>query len=282
MNDIISVIIPNYNNENYLEECLESILSQTYNALEIVIIDDASSDSSREILKKYEDKYPNIKVIYNKENQGVTTNRDLAIKESSGKYITTLDSDDFYIDQKKLEKEIALIKKFEENGEKNIIAFSNIVMVDKDGEKLYPNAKNNIKEGNIFVNLFARDCMVPRDFTFTKKQYYDAGSFDLAIPIYEDWDLKLRLAKHNAFYYTGVDGIGYRRHGEGLSSADSSKHVKWLRYIYNKNIKLIDKRKRKYINKELDNFFQKAFKVSLKKTFKQRIKNLILENKKTV
>lgn len=274
-NDIISVIVPNYNNEEYIEECLDSILSQTYSALEIVIIDDASTDSSIEILKRYEELHPNIKVIYNQINQGVTKNRDIAIQQSSGKYITTLDSDDFYTDQQKLEKEIALIKTFEEKGKTNIIAFSNIVLVNKNGKRLYPNAKNNIREGDIFVNIFARDCMVPRDFIFTKEQYYVVGGFDLDIPIYEDWDLKLRLAKQNEFYYTGLDGIAYRRHSEGLSAANGSKHIKWLKHIYKKNAKLIEKSDEKYIANSLNTFMKKAFDMSLKRKIKDKIKSLI-------
>ena len=275
INKLISIIVPNYNNEKYIQECLESILSQTHQNIEVIIIDDASTDKSCEIIKEYTEEHSFIKVIYNKKNQGVTKNRDLAIKASSGKYITTLDSDDFYIDKQKLEKEIALIKKFEETGTTDIIAFSNIVLVDKDGKRLFPNAKNNIKEGNIFINIFARDCMVPRDFIFTKEQYYAAGSFDLDVPIYEDWDLKLRLAKNNEFYYTVLEGIGYRRHGEGLSSANNTKHIQWLKYIYKKNAKLIEKNDKKYIESELNKFMNNAFSVNLKAKLKDKIKTLI-------
>lgn len=275
---ILSIIVPNYNNEKYIEKCLESILSQTYKNIEIVIIDDASTDKSIDIINGYKKKYSFIKVIYNKQNQGVTRNRDSAIKASIGNYITTLDSDDFYINNTKLEKEMKIIKINELKNKKNIIAFSNIVLVDTMGKELSVDTKNNIKEGNIFINLFTRDCMVPRDFIFTKKQYQEAGGYDLKIPIYEDWDLKLRLACKNEFYYTGVDGIGYRRHGTGLSSADSSKHIKWLRYIYKKNIKIVEKNKQNYVYERLDKFFQKAFHTSLKINFNQKIKN-IFQNK---
>jgi len=278
-NDLLSIIVPNYNNEKYIEECLESILSQTYKNIEIIIIDDASSDTSIEILQKYEDKYSFIKVLYNEKNQGVSKNRNTAINKSSGTYITTLDSDDYYIDNSKLSKEVDIIKSNELKNQKNIIAFSNIVLVDADGKIFFKNGLNNIKEGNIFVNIFARDCMVPRDFIFTKEQYIEVGGFDQNIPIYEDWDLKLRLAHKNKFYYTGVDGIGYRRHGQGLSSVDSSKHIKWLRHIYKKNIKILKPHQKKYVNHELDKFFQKAFKVKFKQTFKQKIKNFVFDNK---
>lgn len=272
---LLSIVIPNYNNEKYLTECIDSVLSQTYKDIELIIIDDASTDGSKKVLEKYNNEFPSIKVIFNEKNQGVTKNRDSAIKVASGKYITTLDSDDFYIDNQKLEKEMALIKNFESKGTINIIAFSNIVLVDKNSQKLFQNTKNNIKEGDIFVNIFARDCMVPRDFIFTKEQYNDVGGFDLNIHIYEDWDLKLRLAKNNEFYYSGVEGIGYRRHGSGLSSAHSKKHVKWLKYIYKKNAKLIDKHDKRYIDDALNTFIHKAFSITLKTKLKDKIKTLI-------
>ncbi|WP_052746065.1 glycosyltransferase family 2 protein [Sulfurovum lithotrophicum] len=274
-NPPLSVIVPNYNNSRYIDECIGSVLAQTYKNIEIIIIDDASTDGSQEILKKYEAEYPFIKVIFNEKNQGVTRNRDTAIRLASGDYITTLDSDDYYMDARKLEKEMTILKKYRNEGRSNIIAFSDIVLVDKEGERLFPNAKNTVKEGNIFKNIFARDCMVPRDFIFTKQQYFDTGGFDIDIPIYEDWDLKLRLAKHNAFYFTGVEGIGYRRHGEGLSAANNNKHVKWLKYIYKKNSGLIDKEDKAYIDKALDRFMQKAFAGSIKTKLKDKIKTLI-------
>lgn len=274
-NELISIIVPNYNNEKYIKECLDSILKQTYKNIEVVVIDDASTDGSKSIIKAYADEHKNIKTIFNKQNQGVTKNRDIAIYEAKGEFITTLDGDDLYIDDKKLEKEMTLIQEYKHKGEENVIAFSNIVLVNAAGKRLFPKGKNNIKEGNIFKNIFARECMIPRDFLFTKKQYFDAGGFDKKIPIYEDWDLKIRLAKNNQFYYSGVDGIGYRRHGRGLSSAGHSKHIKWLRFIYKKNKKLLDNDENLYIKNRLDNFMKKTFENSIKQKFKNIIKKYI-------
>lgn len=274
-NDLISIIVPNYNNEKYIEECLDSILSQTYKHIEIVIIDDASKDNSKEIINSYTKKYKNIKTIFNDQNKGVTKNRDTAIKEASGEYITTLDGDDFYIDNQKLEKEMNLIQEFVKKGSKDIIVFSNIILVDRIGKRLFPKAKNNIKEGNIFKALFSRSCMIPRDFIFTKEQYIKAGKFDINIPIYEDWDLKIRLAKQNNFYYSGVDGIGYRRHGEGLSSANHATHIKWLKYIFNKNRFLLEKEDRDEMETKLNQFMKKAFNSSLKNKLREKVRKLI-------
>ncbi|WP_296893689.1 glycosyltransferase [uncultured Methanobrevibacter sp.] len=98
----ISVIIPVYNVENYLRECLDSITSQTVKDIEIICIDDGSTDNSPEILKEYQKKDSRIKII-TKENGGQATARNLGIKEAQGEYIAFIDSDDF-IESEMLEK----------------------------------------------------------------------------------------------------------------------------------------------------------------------------------
>ena len=91
---MLSVIIPVYNVENYLNECLDSVTSQTLDDMEIIFIDDGSTDNSPDILKEYSKKDKRIKII-TKENGGQATARNLGIKEAQGEYIAFVDSDDF-------------------------------------------------------------------------------------------------------------------------------------------------------------------------------------------
>ena len=91
----ISVIVPVYNVEEYLDKCLESLLNQHYSDMEIVVVDDKSTDDSLNIAKKYE-KYTNVKVIAKERNSGLSDTRNVGIKESCGQYIMFLDSDSFY------------------------------------------------------------------------------------------------------------------------------------------------------------------------------------------
>lgn len=93
-NSKISVIIPAYNNENYLKECLNSVLNQTYNNYEIIIINDGSNDDTLFVAREFEKKYNCIKVIDN-ENRGQGFSRNYALKFAIGEYILFLDSDDF-------------------------------------------------------------------------------------------------------------------------------------------------------------------------------------------
>ncbi len=90
---MISVIVPAYNAEKYINKCIDSILNQTYKDFELIIINDCSKDNTDKIIKKYKDS--RIKYIKNKENKGIGYNRNLGIKESKGEYICFIDSDDY-------------------------------------------------------------------------------------------------------------------------------------------------------------------------------------------
>ena len=90
----ISVLIPVYNVEEYLEECVESVLKQSLQDFEIILVDDCSSDNSRNICKKLEGNDKRIKVIYHKNNRGVSAARNTCLRAAIGKYIAYVDSDD--------------------------------------------------------------------------------------------------------------------------------------------------------------------------------------------
>lgn len=90
---MISVIVPVYNVEEYLEECLESIRKQTYQNIEVILVNDGSTDGSKEICERYCQQDPRFRLI-NKENQGISIARNRGVKESNGEYIMFVDSDD--------------------------------------------------------------------------------------------------------------------------------------------------------------------------------------------
>lgn len=130
---MLSVIIPVYNVENYLNECLDSVTSQTLDDMEIICIDDGSTDNSPDILKEYSKKDKRIKII-TKENGGQATARNLGIKEAQGEYIAFVDSDDF-IEPTMFEK---LYTKSKDN---NLdIAMCKIATYDNQTEEI----KNNV------------------------------------------------------------------------------------------------------------------------------------------
>lgn len=234
---LLSIIVPNYNNEAYIKHCLDSILQQTFSDYEVIIADDCSTDGSPAIIREYEKKHPGvIRGIFNKKNMGVSANRHNAVMESRGRFLTTMDSDDYYYNRKKLSSEMALIHRYKAKGI-DIIAFSNVIYVTKDKKRLGVRGKRgNICQGDIFKKMLTRSCEIPLNFIFPRPAYDEIGSFDPEIPIYEDWDMKLRLATRYHYYYTGLIGTAVTLHGTGLSSKPAPEHIHWLQYVFDKNI----------------------------------------------
>lgn len=97
MNNKVSVIVPIYNASKYLSRSIESILNQSYENLEIILIDDCSTDNSKEIIKKYALKDTRIKPFYSEVNQGVSKSRNIGLKSVSGDYVMFMDADDYIV-----------------------------------------------------------------------------------------------------------------------------------------------------------------------------------------
>lgn len=238
----VSVIVANYNHAPYLRRCIDSVLGQSHQDLEIVACDDASTDESLEILYEIAAKDHRVRIIVNDRNLGVSKTRHKAIEHAKGEFITTLDADDFFISPEKLEKEWEVLRKHAP--EENIIAFSRFVLVDVDGTPLTEQPDLPIMEGDITEYLITRSCHIPRDFLFRRRLYFEAAGYDEDIEIYEDWDLKIRLGAMCQYYYSGIEGTGYVRHGRGLSRAEERVHKRCLNQVFAKNISLIDPQRR--------------------------------------
>lgn len=131
----LTIIIPTYNSQQYIEKCIVSIINQTYTNLEIIIIDDNSKDRTYDICKKIQKKDTRIKLMKNSENKGVSTTRNKGISISTGEYITFVDADD-YIEKNMYEK---LINKLEE--EDVDIAMCNFFSEEKNRD-IRDNIKN--------------------------------------------------------------------------------------------------------------------------------------------
>lgn len=123
---LVTIIIPVYNVEKYIAECLNSVIRQTYSNIEVIIINDGSNDNSYEIIESYSKKYNNLKII-DQENKGQSVARNVGLTKAKGKYIYFLDSDD-YIKDITIEN---LVSKMEEN-KLDLIRFSAEVIYDKN------------------------------------------------------------------------------------------------------------------------------------------------------
>lgn len=109
-NNLVSIITPSYNSSKFISKTIESVLSQTYQNWEMIIVDDVSSDNSNEIIESYIQKDSRIKLIKLEQNSGAAIARNRAIEEAKGRYIAFLDADDIWKD-KKLEKQIEFMQR---------------------------------------------------------------------------------------------------------------------------------------------------------------------------
>lgn len=231
---LVSVVIPNHNNELYIRECIVSVQKQTYKDIEIIVVDDSSIDRSIEIIEDLADDRT-VLVKLGKQT-GVSAVRNHGIMSAKGEFLTTLDGDDVFNDPEKISRELGIVLKCMKKWKKDVVGFSNICRISEHGKLVNVVGDNNtIKEGNIRKEIYDRSVFIPRDFLCAKRVYIEAGLYDEEIPLYEDWDLKLRISDLCEFYYTGVVGVGYRMRDNGLSKSPDAEHIKWREYIREKN-----------------------------------------------
>lgn len=219
----LSVIIPNYNNEKFIAKCLDSVLTQTIVPDEIIVVDDCSKDNSVAIIKEYEAKYSNIKAVCLEQNGGVSHARNTGILTATSKYITTLDGDDFYFNNQKLENEMSLLN--EKGGD--VLTYSKIVYCDEDDNIIrYLDYKNSeYFEGDIHIALLTEKVRrtLMRDCVFPRQTIIDAGLYDETSCLFEDYDILIRLAERLPFYCTFEYGTAYRQKAFGLSQKSNEE-----------------------------------------------------------
>jgi glycosyltransferase involved in cell wall biosynthesis len=230
----VSVIIPNYNNERFLKQCINSVLSQTYPISQIIVYDDCSTDSSREILREYENSFPLVTVLYGEKNVGVSIARDLAIKAADSDYICILDADDYFYDSYKIENEMNTVKEYYRITGRKCIAFSQTIDVDLNGNPLiYPKHRRlgGMEAFKIITRAYNR--YMPRDYCMPKEYYERSGGYQAGLSLYEDWDLNIRLLQISRFLYSGSYGTAYRHKQSGLSAVDYHTHFMLKKKIFN-------------------------------------------------
>lgn len=254
---LLSIIVPNFNNAGYLDECLESILGQTFRDFEVLVADDGSVDHSPALLRTWQEKHPGVvHALLSPVNRGVPGNIHWAIEQSRGLFLTTLDADDYYSDNRKLEREISVVMNHQKRGEE-VIAFSDIALVQNDRS---PSGLNSqwapVREGFILPDLLSRTCLVPRDFIMPRTAYFEIGGYNPEVLLYDDWDLKIRLSERYPFYYSGGIGTSYRQHGKGIASRPWADHILWLSRVFEKNLKRADPARRDEIHSAFDRFIK--------------------------
>lgn len=230
---LVSIVIPNFNNAPYLQDCLLSILGQSYRNMEIIIIDDCSSDSSIRIIEEALRQDDRICLIRNSKNLGVSATKNIGLRKARGEFITTLDSDDVYLSSEKISSEVEALK----NYGPQYVSYSGVVWIDVHGKKIKEYiSTNRKKEGDIFEGILTRSVPIPRDFMFDRCVIEQVGLFNESLVRYEDWDFKIRVSSVCKFVYAADEGIGYRKHDEGLSSVSRKNQLETMRRVFETHV----------------------------------------------
>jgi glycosyltransferase involved in cell wall biosynthesis len=216
---LVSVIVPFYNAEKFLEAAIGSVLNQSYTSWELLLVNDGSTDNSQKIAKKYVD---NKKIFLlqhtNGENKGVSISRSLAINESKGEFISFLDADDFY-EGRKLEKNLNVLNEF-----KDVIlvhSAANFIGNSKKHDTFFNEFKfHKINEPYSFFdydflckNHICNSSVMVRG-KFLKKI---DNSFSHLFQ-YEDWINWILTAEHGQFFYIDEQLCNYRFHDNSSTS----------------------------------------------------------------
>ncbi len=184
----VSVILPSWNRADWLKKSIDSVLEQTFRDFELIVVDDASTDSTQEILTIYSGKFRSITFA---KNLGVSAARNAAVKNCDSEWIAFLDSDDFWHPHK-LQKQIAQTVIRAECP----IHFTDEIWI-RNGVRVNPKKKHQKLEGWIFKPSLDLCLMSPSTVLLRRELFEVHGLFDETLPICEDYDLWLRLtAQH--------------------------------------------------------------------------------------
>ncbi len=227
INPLVTVVIPCFNSEMFIQDCVRSVLQQTYKNIEIILIDDGSTDGTLLRLEEFKTEI----TILRKENEGAASARNLGIKNSNGIYIAFLDSDDVWHSEK-IEKQLRLMTE------------KNLDLVYSGGESFgHPGVSIT------YTPVFSGDCykkflefptraiiILGCSSAMIRKSILDfSGNFDVKFTgAAEDWDFFRRFCKYGKVDYLNANLVKYRLH-------DGNVSTRGIRDFYSGNLKAIKK-----------------------------------------
>jgi len=214
---LVSVIIPAFNAETHIRQALSSVLAQTYQQIEVIVVDDGSSDATSTIVEKFARKDGRVQLV-RQSNAGVGAARNAAIRAARGKYIAPLDADDFWFPEK-LAKQVTCI---EQSGADTSLVYCWSTLTDKDGELVDSNAactyEGRLRHVLVLINVLG-NASVPlfRAAALEKVGLYLTRAEQGGAQGCEDWDLALRVAEVCSVRIVPEHLVAYRQNGSSMS-----------------------------------------------------------------
>jgi glycosyltransferase involved in cell wall biosynthesis len=215
-NPLVSIIIPMYNSAHTISDTIHSVMAQTYDNYEIILVDDGSTDTTKEVIRHYDDAVTYVYQV----NGGPSSARNTGIKRAKGDLIAFLDADDVWVPHK-LSKQVEM---FADNPQLGLCASAcNNCNSDLEIEELHdicPTSSQRIWKEMLVQNLFATPTVVVRRECFDK-----AGLFNESFGFAEDWDMWLRIVSCHTAAYSNEPLCLCRRLDNGLTKTVSPKKM---------------------------------------------------------
>ncbi len=209
---LVTIICLCYNHEKYVEEAILSAVNQDYRHTELIVVDDASSDNSREVISRLADRF-SFKVIINDKNLGNCQSFNNAYRQSKGKYLIDLAADDLLLPSRVSEG----VKSFEEHGEPYGVNYCNVMYLDEKGMTTGTHFKKEPGlSGDLYKVLLERYYLPTPSIMIDRKVLETLGGYDATLR-YEDFDFFVRSSRQFYYVYTDTVLVGKRILPKSLS-----------------------------------------------------------------
>lgn len=200
----ISIVLPSFNGEKYIEYSINSIIGQTHKDWELILVDDCSTDSTLEIMEKYSELDSRIRVIHNKENHKLPMSLNLGFREAKGEFFTWTSDDNIY-EPNAIEKMVEAISASDNVG----MVCANMMIINEKGEE---KGIETTYSGNLCLSNTIGAC-----FLYKREAAENIGEYDTSLFLVEDYDYWLRLEEKYKIVHIDDILYKYRRHGGSLS-----------------------------------------------------------------
>jgi GT2 family glycosyltransferase len=217
----VSFVIPAYNYAHYLPRAIDSLLDQTFDALEVIVVDDASKDNTREVVERYADD-PRVRAIHHAENKGNIFTYNDGISAAAGEFVGLLSADDFCLRRDAVEQQVAV---FDANPHVGFVhtAFDIVDEADTHAWTFRAWPSDCVRSGLEEFERLCFDCYVSASGTLVRAACHaELGAYDPRLPVSADWDLWLRLCTRYDVGFVAEPAFAYRVHQTNMHHSGTS------------------------------------------------------------
>jgi glycosyltransferase involved in cell wall biosynthesis len=214
----VSVLVPTYNYARFVTKAVDSLLEQDFEALEVIVIDDCSTDATPQVLQRYE-RDPRVKLVRHGENQGHIRTYNEGLQMAAGEFVGLVSADDLCLRSDAIARQVALFDSDLEVG----FVYSPLAYIDGEGRlgKVVRRwSSDSVHDGLVEFRDLAFTCFVPASGTLVRASCHrEIGYYDTRLPHGGDWDLWLRLAARYRVGYVAEATYGWRLHDANMHAS---------------------------------------------------------------